>query len=206
MSDPATAKLLELMVPGFLHGMGNALFAIQAQAQVLSLTGKGDADEILTTCGNANAVLDLLRLLAEGVEPGAPARAEPGVAAGSALRAILDPMRIGLRDSRVTIKVSDATYVSTESVPYGVFARAVALAAAELIARVPTGIRGELRMSWDAPRVLRTAFHVDRGQLPFKADLAPAERSVAAALVDAGGHVARVDGGLVMTFPAGDRR
>lgn len=196
MPDSATAKLLEFMVPGFLHGMGNALFAIQAQAQVLSTSGEGDVAEIVTSCGNATAVLDVLRLLS------ATEGAEPVVPSGTALHGILDPMRVGLRDSGTTIDVDPSAFEATDVVRHGRFVRVVALAAAEIHAAVPTGCRGTMRFGWEGPRVLRVSFVVAAEQLPFEADLSLAEHSVASWLDVPGGQVARVDGGLRLTFPA----
>jgi hypothetical protein len=206
MPDTANAKLFELMVPGLLHGMGNALFAIQARAQVMAEAraqvpgedgedNEGDADEILPACRNASAVLDVLRLLTTA------AGKEPSIPAGSALRGLLEPMRIGLRDTSVSIEVDPESFDADDAVPHRLFARAVGLAAAEICDAVPTGCRGVLQFRWMGARVLRVAFVGAADQLPFEADITAAERNVASWFADTDGRVGCEDGGLVMHFP-----
>jgi hypothetical protein len=203
MPDTANAKLLELMVPGLLHGMGNALFAIQARAQVMAAArapgteenGEGDTDGILPACRNASAVLDVLRLLTTA------AGEEPSIPAGDALRGVLEPMRIGLRDASYSIEVDPAAFDAGDAVPHRLFVRAVGLAAAEICDAVPTGCRGVLQFRWMGARVLRVAFVGAADQLPFEADLTAAERTVSSWFVDTDGRVGCEDGGLVLTFP-----
>ncbi len=186
------------MVPGFLHGMGNALFAIQAHAQVLDVSGKGDIEALVAACRKANAELEVLRLLTStGGEPGS----STGIAAGEGLRGILDLMRIGLQDSGVSIAADPSGFEASDPVPHRLFARTVALAAAEICEAVPTGRHGELQFRWVEPRVLRLAFVADVEQLPFEADLTVAGHSVTSWLELGGGQVAAVEGGFALTFP-----
>jgi hypothetical protein len=187
-----TAKLLHFMAPGFLHGMSNALFTIQAQAQV-----RNAGPEIAAGCATANAVLEVMRLVADprgGDDPGP---------VGPALRTVVELLRIGLRDQGVRVDVEDAVLETTDRAPLRTFVRAMVLATEQLHGALPTGCDGHVRLSWLEPGVFCIEFVAAASQLPFEIDLAPAQRRLTEALRGTGFEARQRQAcpGLVLRLP-----
>ena len=185
MPESNSAKLLKFIVPGYLHGMGNALFTIQAHAQV------ANADPMIALgCAKAAKVLDVLRLLSD------PDTDDDFGPVGPQLRTVVDLMRVGMRDSGMTIDAADP-------VPLGEFVRTVVLTTLELHESLPTGCKGSVRIVWIEPGVLRIGFDPESSQLPFDVDLTAAQERLADAVADTAFRVRRQDPGhgLVVSLP-----
>ena len=67
MSEPLRWDLLEYLAPGFLHGLGNALFKVQAFAQLVESQAPASGTEagpgILSACKDASHLVEIFRAL-----------------------------------------------------------------------------------------------------------------------------------------------
>jgi hypothetical protein len=192
MPESNSAKLLKFIVPGYLHGMGNALFTIQAHAQV------ANADPMIARgCAKAANVLDVLRRLSD------PETDDDSGPVGPQLRTVVELMRVSMPDSGMTIDAADDVFEATDAVPLGEFVRTVVLTTLELHETLPTGCKGSVRIVWIEPGVLRIGFDPDPSQLPFDVDLTAAQERLGAAVADTAFRVRCQDPGhgLVVSLP-----
>ena len=180
LDDPVTASLLHFLAPGFVHGIGNDLFQIQARAQLLGTADRdvqADRQDLLAACQGAGSSLSILRLLlADGVADDAVR------SAGPLLSELCAMMRIRLQGCGLTVVADDAVFSFPARVVERSFARAVALAGHGIARALPTGFRGTLRIDVEPPNALRLQVVLDAEYLPFAVDLLPVADAVREAI------------------------
>ena len=192
--------MLAFLMPGFLHEFGNAVFAVQGQAQ--QLTGDGDATRpkaaILAACSRAGAELDVIRWI---VEPHVLYEPLP---AGPVIARVLQHLRIALRGREVAVRIDESVRNLATRLPPGTVSRAVAEVGLLVADALPTGYQGELTGSLDPGGNLRLELAEQRLQLPFAVDLAPAVVAATRTLAAIGGGAAPAAHGvqgLVLHLP-----
>lgn len=166
-------RLLKFLMPGFLHGLANSLFAIGNHSKML---GVGEAQlsreraAIMRGTQAAEGAVEVLRfVLGEGVER--PAARQVGVL----LRHLGELLKVPCREHGLRVKLSHSSVDSPANVDGVTFTRALLETVRELTEALPAGYGGTLDIDVAAQRregvtVVFTVAH-DRDMLPFPLDL-----------------------------------
>ena len=160
MGDPRTARMLQFLAPGFLHGLSNALFAIRSYGTLLAQRGAHGACEPGSEPGMAeDPAADLAAIQEAGSRAGDALAIyrlfveadgdDSHRAAGPLLRELLAQARITLRDRGLRVEVEDAAYETTRSLPARDFAFSLVQALVELDDELPDGFQGRVTVAWD---------------------------------------------------------
>lgn len=193
----ANARLLEFVLPGFVHAFGNHLFTIQGNAQVLAMgTGRGEFERerraILGATKDATEALDLLRFLGGGDSGGAEE-----MPAGSLLHLICSLCKVPLREAGVRLveqHSSQQTPVPVEAAP---FCRALVETLACLRDAVPSGFDGDLEVDLQRQSHSEICVALQVAQkpslLPFPLDLAQAHERAAPLVLAMGAELSAPD-------------
>ncbi len=167
------AALLEFVSPGILHSLGNQIFAIQGNAQVLGIKTEDIGRErraILSASKEAQESLDILRCLTS--ESGE----EPRQQAGLMLRRICEAGKIPLREAGLRCSFEQSSVETPMSVEPSRFARCVLEVMRCIRAELPSGFDGDLHvdLAGQQARELRLSFEVQQkpSLLPFPLNMA----------------------------------
>lgn len=169
-------------LPGLVHQLGNALFAVQGHAMGLTRAGTG-ADQaqrgILGATERASGALAVLRCLL-------PDSADLPIPAHQLLTQIAELLRVPMRERGLRLELSprDDSSKPGPDTPLAGAAAARRLVAGVhcLVAALPTGTRGTVQVSAargsGAAMAVDVAFVPDPGTLPFPIDYAAVGRCV----------------------------
>ena len=204
MNDQDRWGLLEYIAPGFLHGMGNTLFKIQAYTQVIE-NPSADAEiqagpGILAACKDAAHVLEVFRVVLDPT-----AQTEP-VEAGRLLEDLLHMMRGRMREDGVQVVVGGDGFDLPQAVRPRDVVLPVLVSMRCLGRALPSGMQGELAItaSWQQGLEVDLALHPAAGCLPFEVDLQGPLLDTSASLSGGGEVHARADErGLRIIIPTG---
>lgn len=131
--------LIAFVAPGFVHALGNSLFAIHGQAQLIrevqGETGRARA-QLLKASRKALDGLDILRFLLGDTPTGESAQA------GVLLYRLCDFLRVPLRERGLRLKFRHGSSEAPQIVDGVAMCRSVVHLAAALIERLPTGFEG----------------------------------------------------------------
>ncbi|MBL9078975.1 MAG: hypothetical protein JNL08_15835 [Planctomycetes bacterium] len=200
---PLPADALAFLTPGLLHQLGNQLFAIQGQAQLLPPDQAAVRDRLLDTVARG---ADVLRVVRAMLGDAAPVR----LRLAEALAPLLDLLRIAARERGHRLAWSADDTAAAATVDAHDVVAAVARAALALFDVVPPGVTGSLagRAVRDGSALaVELRFVPAAGALPFP--LATAEaRTRWLGSTPAPALAARcraVEGGLSLLFPLAAR-
>ena len=168
----ALAPLLEFLTPGLLHSLGNHLFAIQGNAQVLGIKEAEIARErraILEAAGKAQATLDIIRCLSgEELEQGAEQ-------AGMILRRLCDVSGVPLREAGLRCMLTHSSIETPVQVDCSIFTRCLIETLRRIREELPSGFDGNLHIDLrsQGPETLAIGMQIqqDPSLLPFPIDL-----------------------------------
>lgn len=137
------APLLEFLMPGLLHSLGNHLFAIQGNAQVLGMR-EGEIDRerqaILEAAGQARAALDIIRCLS-GEQP------ELGTEqAGAILRRVCEISRIPLLEAGLRCQLAHSSIETPINIDSAIFTQCLLETLRCIREELPSGFDGELHI------------------------------------------------------------
>lgn len=186
--------LLEFLIPGIVHALGNQVFAIQGCAHVLrdGKIGRRQRATILDAATAAEHALDVLRLL--GPDDGLIERREQ---AGVLLARLAPLCRIPLRDRGLRLDIDRSCRGRPRVVDARVFARTVVDLLLRIATRLPAFVQGTLRLDLaeqDAVSVtLDASIELEPTCLPFPMDLGAVGTDLATAH-DAAGVTAGMRG------------
>jgi len=195
--------LLEYAAPGFLHGLGNALFKIQAHAQVIdtepALSGPEAGPGILAACKDATGAIEIFRAV---LDP--EAHADP-VQAGGLLEDMLQMMRGRMREDGVQVLWDQGSLDIPQAVRPRDVVAPVLIAMRQLALALPGGTQGVLTVSvrWERGLDLSLDLAPAPGSLPFEVNLEPAVRSTSASLQSGEVCVGGGGRGLRVKIPVG---
>jgi hypothetical protein len=186
MHETRRAQLLEFLAPGFLHTLGNALFTIQGNAQILGRlpdTMRRQREEILAGCARTREALLVYRVIAD------PAPEGDGLLLGTSLPVLIDMLRVALRERGVGLRVTGPLPVA----PVTVSRKGLVVGLVATCHALERGLRGgfdrELELRMQAAGV---EFGVEfqallaPERLPFTLDLTPELETLAPVLAEAG--------------------
>jgi len=200
MNSQARIELLDYLSPGFLHGMCNALFKIQGQAQLLGAGAAGDSAAagpgIMAACHEAAEAVEIYRLILDPELPSEP------VAAGPLLRDVVHLVRGRMQEGGVQVAWDE----TLESLNYAVRRRDLVLPVVTAMHRfstaLPTGFEGKLTVSawWDTGLGVELNLAPSKGCLPFEVDLADAIRDASDSFAGSEARVLAKESGLGITI------
>ena len=147
--NPATAatlelqeypiNLLEFLLPGLTHSLGNSLFTIHGHAQLLGSRGTESGRErnaILKASKKAQHALELLKMLCVGGGAAAPAPAS------SVLRRLAEYLRVPLREHGLQVRFMQSSGETPMLIDGGVLCRGVLEIVRQTAAVLPSGLGG----------------------------------------------------------------
>jgi hypothetical protein len=164
--------LLEFLAPGVLHGLGNDLFAIRGNAEILAEKGRParERDAILAATQHAEHTLDILRLLS------APTGRDQHRQAFALLRHIGEACRFPLRERAVRIVLEHTSHDTPVLVDGSALVRGVVAVVRALAECLPPVSKAILRLDLrhQDQRRVEVAARLEPGVefLPFPIDLA----------------------------------
>jgi hypothetical protein len=168
--DPVRPDTLAFLAPGLLHQLGNVLFTIQGNAQMLGGaedTGRERA-AILTAAERGSQAIRLLRCLL-----GDPAA--PPTQAGVLLGQLAEMLRVPLREQRQMLELRHTARQTPVFVSPSDFCIAVAEALRALVTVLPNGVHGTLVLDLcdqgARHATVRVLFAPLAGALPFPLDV-----------------------------------
>jgi len=187
-SDSHGNGLVDFMLPGLLHGLGNAVFSIQGFAQLLG-TQQGDGERERTAILEASDKARAALVVFHQISGEAPVDA-PGVPAGQALRRLGEFLAVPLRDSGLRLQIADPSSDEAVSVDGTALSCAVVEVLRHAAGGVPSGFEGSVQLAvTTAPGggvtvVITIAASASR--LPFPVDLGRVADSACDCLRDHG--------------------
>ena len=150
-ADRDDIEELRLAIPGLLHSLSNALFAIQGHgARVGSSTPDLEAEKaaILGAAGLAQSAVEVLGHLAgEGVR-------RP-VQAGQVLHRLCEILRVPLRERDLHLELQHSSPQAPVAVHGSVLCRALSATIGALCDAMPAGFRGRVRVDIVSPTAER---------------------------------------------------
>lgn len=159
--------LLRFLMPGVLHHLGNALFAIQGHSQSLgSETPDLEAEKaaILRGADQAHGAVRVLAHLS-GETTGQP------VQGGILMHRLCEIVRVPLREGGLRLHLQHSSPETPEPVDGTVFCRTMTATLQAVLAALPTGFRGELGidLAFQSTKFLDIRMRVrgDADTLPF---------------------------------------
>jgi len=141
--DPGLAQRMLFLAPGLVHGLSNALFAMQGHAQLIGSRGPDlnqDREAILKANEQAQGSVWFLRILLR--DPGA----HPVAQAGVVLRRLGDVLRVPCRHRGLSIDVQHSAEGIPAMVEGAPFVEALTAAVAGLLEEVPAGFEGAVAL------------------------------------------------------------
>lgn len=157
---PAAADLA-FLAPGFVHQLGNVLFAMQGHVLQADAAAAGPALQAIA--GQVDRGTSALRLVRHVLGDAGP---EPALAART-LGELAELLRVGAREAGVRFELTVAE-TSSRAVDLASFVPAVVAAVRSLLAGIPAGLPAVVRAEWsDADARLRLAVAPQPGSLPF---------------------------------------
>lgn len=165
-ASDSIGHLLEFLAPGIVHALGNSLFAIRGAAHVLGAadvpnpdTGKIVADAV----EDGVETLDALRFLTES----RPATRQPAL---TVLRALVNVLRVPLRERGLGIRMDEASVPGTVKPDPSTVARSVCECVDAMSRDLPEGLDATLVLGQDADGLFVRAESAS-DCLPFPLDL-----------------------------------
>ena len=182
------AEAILLAIPGLIHSLGNALFAIQGHGQRVGITSpdlEAEKAAILRAVGQAQGGLEVLRHLADGAHRPAPA--------GILLHRLCEILKLPVRDHGLRLELQQSSRQSPETVDGTLLCRALATTIGTLVTELPPGLSGSLSVDL----VSQTEEHLDilvrvetDGQrLPFPLGLENMARTLGRRLAGSGAEL-----------------
>ncbi len=194
------ADSLAFLAPGLVHQLGNHLFALQGQAQLLPEAHAELRQSMLAAVARSGEVVRLLRAI---VGDPAPPRLPPE----QALAPLLEVARVALRERGHQLVWHGAHSGGSDQADAATVVVATAQALTALVAALPDGLTGTFTVECDtspAATILRVRFTARAGALPFPLGLDGIDARLAAAAAGAArGQVTwrgRADG-IELSFP-----
>lgn len=161
---PAAADLA-FLAPGFVHHLGNVLFAMQGHVLQADAAAAGPALQAIA--GQVDRSASALRLFRHAIGDAGP---EPAPVARTLLE-LAELARVGAREAGVRLEVAAAEPVG-RSVDLSNFVPATLAAIRALLAAIPSGMPAVVHATWsEASGRLRLAVAPQAGSLPFPLDL-----------------------------------
>lgn len=161
---PAAADLA-FLAPGFVHQLGNVLFAMQGQVLQADATAAGPALQAIA--GQVDRGAAALRLVRHVLGDAGP---EPAPVART-LAELAELVRVGAREAGVRFEFA-ATEGAARMADLATFVPAMVAAVRTLLAGIPAGLPAVVRAEWsDADACLRLAVTPQPGSLPFPLDV-----------------------------------
>ncbi|MGE3877733.1 MAG: hypothetical protein AB7I19_01640 [Planctomycetota bacterium] len=164
----ADALLLDFVMPGVIHSLGNSLFAVQGIAHVLG-AGRQTArqrETILEACQRAEQALDVLRHL--GPLENDPPRSEQ---AGLLLMRMREVCRVPLRERGMRLEIAHSSKDSPRRVDVRTMTRGLIEVLRCIALEVQAGFEGELTVDLCTQEKANVALDLwlrtDPGYLPF---------------------------------------
>lgn len=207
MGGRRDADSILLALPGLMHNLGNALFAIHGQAQRLGRSApdpEAGKAAILRAVSQAQGGLEVLRHLAE--------EAHRPVQAGILLHRLCGILSIPARERGLRLDLHHSSRETPESVDGSLLCRSVALTFAAILDGLPPGLSGSL----DVDLVTQTDEHLDivvrvrveQGHLPFPLGLDSMIAELGERLRGSGAtvHGPEPENGLRLRLPSDQRR
>ena len=166
----ASADLLTFLMPGLVHGLGNALFTIHGHAELLGTGTAGPArgrDAILAAVAAARQRIEIMHLLT------GPSVAGAHEQAGIVLNRLAEVLRVPLRDHHLVASVQHTSTETPRNVPTGPFVHGVAETVRLLVEAAPPGFQGSVVIDLVRQEAGEVTVHVfldaEDGLLPFPA-------------------------------------
>ncbi len=192
--DETTGRLLAFVMPGFAHGLGNALFAVSSHTKLLGGTESQVArvrGHIQRATDTAQASLEVMHfLLGDVLERPAPKQA------GLLLRHLIDLLKVPCRERGLAIKLAHTSVESPALVDGVTLTQTLVEAASALANVVPSGYRGSLDVDLAAQRrdgvTLTLAIQQDADRLPLSLDLQRVVADVQRRIRDSGVEFVRL--------------
>lgn len=171
--DDVTGRLLAFVMPGFMHGLGNSVFAVTSHARLLGGTESQIArvrGHIQRAADTAQAALEVMNfLLGDVVDRPAPKQA------GLLLRALVELLKIPCRERGLGLRLAHTSVESPALVDAVTLTQLVVETACALASVVPSGYRGTLDIDLAAQRrdgvTLTLAVQQEADLLPLPLDL-----------------------------------
>jgi hypothetical protein len=168
--DEDTPELLQLLAPGLLHFLGNAVFAAQGRAHLLAPETDLAADRaaILEALERASGGLNVLRWVL-GDESLGPQGLWP------VLQRLHDALRVSLRERGLRLELRGEAVAVGASVPAAAVTRALLAMVLELLHAAAAGVHATVVVEALASNPTQTELQVlllpEQGSLPFPLDL-----------------------------------
>ncbi len=161
---PAAADLA-FLAPGFVHQLGNVLFAMQGQVLQADAAAAGPALQAIA--GQVDRGAAALRLVRHVLGDAGP---EPAPVART-LAELAELLRVGAREAGVRFEITVGEEAA-RAADLATFVPAVVAAVRAQLAGIPAGLAAVVRAEWsDADARLRLAVAPQPGSLPFPLDL-----------------------------------
>ncbi len=177
------SRLLEFLTPGIIHGLGNSLFAIHGNAQVMGEKPERERSAILDASLQAQHMLEVLRCMS-GQGPMNCSKLD----VCAVLPAICDACKVSMRDFGVAVSLAEDVHENRCSLDVILAVRSVGAVMLAVRDRLPSGYEGTMRVSVVARRNRVHEIRLELVQkpsfLPFPVDIV-AVREDAAQLVGA---------------------
>lgn len=198
---------LGFVLPGLVHALGNALFAVRGHVAILGQNGAtpGDRQALARATDQALAVLDLLRLFDPVSAP------TVDLQAGVLLSRLGGALQVPLRERGIRLECTHTSTATPTRVHGGPCVRAIVGAVSALAEAAPAAWRGRFVIDLfhqDLQQVqLRITASAQRGCLPFTV-AADSRLALLAEHLAADGVQLQVrpgEQGVIVTLPVRDR-